>query len=195
MENIMKKFALALSFLLALLVFAACTTPPTEEMNNAQDAVTRAENNADAVTFAGNTLIRARDALTRMYNEAEAKRYEDAKNLAAEAITLAERAIEEGMIAAIRARDEAVALLHGLAGPLEETSGALNAAGQDESLDLDVNGLSSDLDSAYRSYGEAQQQIQDSNFQGAIANGHYVRSTISGINAAITTAAQASRQK
>ncbi|MDR2102358.1 MAG: DUF4398 domain-containing protein, partial [Treponema sp.] len=80
---------------LVILAFfqGGCAKPPTEEMNNAAAAVTRAENDADAVTYAGNLLVRARDTLTRMQIEAEAKRYDAARALAAEAISAADKAI------------------------------------------------------------------------------------------------------
>ena len=191
----MKNFTFVLSFLMIFMLLAACATPPTEEMNSAHEAVARAENNADAVRFAGNILTRARDALTSMQNEADAKRYEAAKNLAAEAIVLADRAIEEGMMGAIRAREEAAALINGLAGPLEETNNALETAGQDASLDLDYTALSSEMDSARRSYDDARRNLQNNNFQDAIAGGHHVRSTLTGINAAITNAALAASRK
>ena len=190
----MKKLALFLGFILVLMFFASCATPPTEEMNSAHEAVARAENNADAVRYSGNLLVRARDAITRMEIEADAKRYEAAKNLAAEAIVLADRAIDEGMIAAIRARDEAAALIHGLAAPLAETTTALDTAAQD-SLDLDVNGLLAELDSARTTYNGARQDLETANYRDAIAGGQEVRSSLSDINSAITEAAQAASRK
>ena len=89
------KFLTTIGILLIILL-AACAAPPTEEMERAQDAVARAENNANAVRYASNTLVRARDALGRMQIEADARRYDAARSLAAEAIELAERAIDEG---------------------------------------------------------------------------------------------------
>jgi len=155
-------------------------------MEMAHNAVTRAENDADAVTFASGVLVRARDALTRMQNEADAKRYDAAKTYAAEAITQAERAIAEGKSSAARAKDEAASLVGSLAGPLAETAGALDAAWRSEKLQLDFASLSSDMEVARRNYIDAQQSLQNSRFRDAISQGQTVRSLLSNINAALT---------
>jgi hypothetical protein len=104
--------------LFVITALSSCVTPPLEEMNKAQDAVIRAENDVDAVTYASDTIVRAREALTKMQSEANAKRYDAAKNLAAEAINLAERAITEGKAGLAQARDEATNLISSLKGPL-----------------------------------------------------------------------------
>ena len=192
MKNI---FLVLLKVLVLIFVLSACQQPPTEEMNLAQEAVARAENNADAVNFAGITLTRAKDALNNMQIEADAKRYEAARNYAAEALDLAERAIDEGMIGAILAREEAAALNNSLRGLLGETENAIDVAGTDGSLDLDMDALSLELDSVRRLYDEAQQDLQDDNLQGAIARNEAVRSALSDINGRITEAAQAASRK
>ena len=173
---------------------AACATPPTEEMTKAVDAVTRAENDADAVAYAPNLLVRAREALTKMQSEANAKRYDTAKNYASEAINNAERAIADGKTAAARAKDEATNLVNGLGTPLAETASALNAAKQNN-LDLDYNTLSGNLDLANRSYGEAQQSLQSNNYPDAIAKGQVVRPLLSNINDRINEGVQQSSRK
>ena len=187
------KFLITIGILLIILL-AACAAPPTEEMERAQDAVARAENNANAVRYASNTLVRARDALGRMQIEADARRYDAARNHAAEAIALAERAIDEGSIAAIRARDEANALINSLATPLSETTNALNA-GREINLDLDYTRLFAELDSARRMYDEANRLLQANNPENAVAMGHNVRSSLSGINTALNDAVLAASRK
>ena len=184
------------SIFLVILVLsmAACATPPTEEMNKAQDAVTRAENDADAVTYAPNTLARAREALTKMQNEANAKRYDSAKNYAGEAISNAEKAISDGKAAAARAREEAASLVNGLQAPLAETASALNAA-KDSNLKLDYNALSSDLDRANKTYDSAQQSLRANNYPDAIAKGQNVRPILTDINNRINEGVQVSSRK
>jgi len=108
MRRIHTIFCMAL--VLAMLAIG-CAKPPTEDMNNAAEAVTRAENDKDAVTYAFNSITRAKDALARMNVEADAKRYDAAKSYAAEAIAAAERAIADGRAGAERARNEASALV------------------------------------------------------------------------------------
>jgi hypothetical protein len=101
------KIYLALALFLAagtVLLAGGCAKPPTEEMDAASAAVTRAENDPDAVTYAGNSLARAREALNRMSVEADSKRYDAAKSFAAEAIAAADKAISDGRAGAARAK-------------------------------------------------------------------------------------------
>ena len=182
-------------FILVFTLFA-CSTPPVEEMNNAMDAVTRAENDADTVAFAPNALVNARNALTRMQEEADAKRYDAAKNFAAEAISIAERAVTEGKAGAARVRDEASDLISRLSGTLSETASAVNAARDAQDIQLDFDSISRDLSLANRTYEDAMQSYQANKFRNAIAEGQTVRSLLSDINARISGAAQiVSRKK
>jgi len=192
----MKKIYIAISaVLIAGMVLTACSTPPTEEMQRARDAVIRAESDPDAVANAGNSLIRAREALTMMENEANAKRYESAKEYAAEAISFAERAIAEGKSALTRSRDEAENLLFSLSAPLAETTSSLNAARQVQNIILDFEALTQDLDLARRTLDDAWQSIEQNNIEDAINKGQSVRSLLAGINADISNAAQATSRK
>jgi len=190
----MKKFIIILPFVLGFIV-AGCAKPPVDEMNKAQDAVIRAENDADAVTYAGTTLIRAREALTKMQSEADAKRYEAAKDLAAEAVSNAEKAIEDGKTGAVRARDEATNLISSLAGPLEETAKSLEAAKHVQNIKLDFDALSVDMDTARKDYDDARQSLLAGNYRDSSAKSQTVRSLLAGINARITDAAQAESRK
>ena len=191
----MKKFSTFLLIVFVLGWICACSTPPKEEMEKAHDAVTRAENDADAVTYASNTLVRARDALTRMQNEADAKRYDSAKTYAAEAVNSAERAISEGKAGAARAKQEAENLVNSLPGSLAETANALNAAWNAEKVQLDFAALTVDLEQARRTYDDARVSLQASNYRGAISQGQNVRSILSDINTRITEAAQVLSRK
>jgi hypothetical protein len=171
------------------LAFSACATPPTEEMQKAQDAVIRAENDADAVTYAGNLVIRARDALTRMQSEADSKRYDAAKEFAAEAISNAERAISEGQSAKDRSGSEAAALLDSLQSLLAETQNTINRARNVPNIILDFNALNQDMEQAHRIYDEARQSFQAGNNLDAVAKGQSVRAILSDINTRINEAA------
>ncbi|MCL2380615.1 MAG: DUF4398 domain-containing protein [Treponema sp.] len=176
-------------------VMTACARPPVEEMNMAHDAVIRAENDVNAVNYAGNTLIRARDILTRMQSEADARRFDEARNFAAEAIRLAELAIAEGRSGAAWARDDAVNLLDSLGAQLAETTNALNAAGQAGVLNVDFDALSRDLYSARLNYDNARQNLAVSNYGDAIANGQGARFLLGHINGRLNEAAQLALRK
>jgi predicted S18 family serine protease len=194
----MKKFTKVLLILFiaaAVLLAAACAKPPAEEMNNAIDAVTRAENDADAVTYAGNTLLRARDALTRMQEEANSKRYDAAKSLATEAVAAAEKAIADGKSGAARARDDAANLLKGLPSSIAETEGALNNAKRVQNINLNANGLEEELQSAKNTFDNAQRSFNAGNYRDASSQGQMVRSSLENIKGRIAEAAQTVTRK
>jgi hypothetical protein len=178
----------AVVFILVL-AFSACASPPIEEMQKAEDAVTRAENDADAVTYAGNLVIHARDALTRMQSEADSKRYDVAKEFATEAINNAERAIAEGQAAKERSKAEAGALLDSVQTSLTETSNAIDNARTVQNIQLDFDALAQDKDEAHETYDEARQSFQDGDNPDAIAKGQAARDILSDINTKVNEAA------
>lgn len=188
----MKFLLLVFSFSI-LLGIGSCAKPPTGEMNQAEDAVTQAENDPDAVTYAGNTLVRARTALTRMRAEADSKRYEAVKTYAAEAISSAQKAIADGKAGAARAKEDAGKLLESL--PLEDTEKNLDTARQVQDIELDFKGLEQDLAEASRLASEAQTNLEENNYQDALEKGQNARSSLSGINSQISEAAQALSRK
>jgi vacuolar-type H+-ATPase subunit I/STV1 len=168
---------------------AACATPPTEDMNKAVDAVTRAENDADAVAYADKTLIRARDALEQMKVEADVKRYDQAKNYATEAITAAEKAISDGRAGAARAREEAARLLNTIKPEIDETESSLSTARQVPNLDLNFNNLDRDLASAKSAYANAENSLNTGNYKDVAPQTQPIRPLLSGIRSQITNAA------
>ena len=137
----------------------------------------------------------ARDALTRMQSEADSKRYDAAKTYAAEAVSNAEKAIADGKTGVARAREEAAGLVNSLSGPLAETSSALNATREVKNIKLDFDTLSGDMDSARKTYSDAQQSLAANNYGDAVSKGQNVRSALSGINAKITEATLAASRK
>jgi hypothetical protein len=183
-----KAAALILALLGLSLLAAGCAKPPTEEMENAASAVTRAENDPDAVTYAGSTLTRAREALNRMRAEAESKRYDAAKNYAAEAISAAEKAIADGRAAAARAREEASALLGQVKISLEETGKSLDHAKEVRNTGLDFNALDQDYDSAQRNAAQAEVSLAGNEYQNSIEKSRTARGILSGIDAELAGA-------
>lgn len=124
-----------------IIFLGGCAKPPTEDMEAATEALIRAENDPDAVAFGETSLNRARDAIFRMRQEANAKRYDAAKAYAAEAVSAAGKAVSDGRAAAQRARDEAEGLIASIQNSLTETEGLLsNAKGNGLELDYEVLG-------------------------------------------------------
>ena len=184
------------SVIIALVLMGtACASPPTTEMNNAIAAVTRAENDPDAVFYAGNTLIRARDALNRMQAEADAKRYDAARSYAAEAIAAADTAIADGRAGTIRARDEATALVQGLPAAIAETDQNIRAA-RGAGLDLNFPALNHDLENVRQDTSQAESFLSANMFQDALDMGRTAQSGLTDINLRLSAAALAvSRDK
>ena len=177
-----------------LILLASCAKPPAEEMNRAIEALTRAENDADAAVYAQNTLNRAREALQKMQEEAASKRYDSAKIFAADALAYAERAVSEGRMNAARVRDEASTLIDSLRIPLAETVSALNNAKLND-MQLDFNELGKSLDAVREDLENARQNLEANNFLEAIDQGQNIRSVLGSINTMINEAARSLSNK
>jgi hypothetical protein len=180
--------------LIAGLVLGACARPPTEEMNKATEAVTRAENNADALTYAGNTLTRARDALNRMQTEADSKRYDSAKTHAAEALAAAEKAIADGQAGAARARQEATAMVGALRPAIEETEQGIKAA-RSAKLPLDFAVLDREIDDVRRNADQAEVALSGDQYQEALDRGRNARAGLNDIDQKLSSAVMATSRK
>jgi hypothetical protein len=198
MENkkYMKPVYIKPIFAAIILVFAleGCAKPPVAEMDSAVEAVTRAENNADAVLYASGILVRARDALNRMRAEADSKRYDAAKALAAEAVSAADRAIAEGKAGAARARDEAAALVASLEPDIAETNQGIRAA-QAAKLPLDFNALGQNFDAARLSADQAEIALAGGQYQEALDKCRNAQAGLSDINRKLSEAALAVNRK
>jgi hypothetical protein len=180
-------------FCVIAVLFAACAKIPTAEMDSAREAVFRAENDEDAVLYAANTLARARDALRRMDVEADSKRYDAVKTLAAEAIAAADRAVAEGRSAASRAQAESNALLSGLRPALDETQRNINGA-RYSLLDLDYDQLEREFWSASNLVEQAESNNASGNHHNALEMGRRARATITDINQRIANAIPVRKQ-
>jgi hypothetical protein len=188
----MKKYGSGLllcTVLAAALLWSACAQPPTEEMENARTAVTRAENDADALTYASSALARARAALDSMQAEAEAKRYDAAKNYAAEAISAADKALADGKTGSARAREEAAALVSSVKGTLAETQQSIDSAKTVQNIDLDFNGIDQDFETARRTTDQAELSLAGNNYADALNKCRDARGLLGDISAKIAGAA------
>jgi hypothetical protein len=170
-----------LLFTVLLIVLGGCAKPPTAEMEAAEAAFLRAENDPDAVAYAEPSLRRARTALSMMRTEAEAKRYDTAKSYAAEVVAAAEKAVSDGRTGALRAREEAMSLAANLKSSLRDTENALEKARALDGMDLDFNALDRDLDSARRTVAETENAIAANNPQEALTKGRAAQSALGDI--------------
>jgi flagellar biosynthesis/type III secretory pathway protein FliH len=188
------KFKPILNICILALIISSCAKPPVAEMDSAREAVLRAENDQDAVLYAGSSLTRARDALRRMENEANSKRYDAARTYAAEAVAAAEKAVADGKTGAARARDQAATMLDGLGLAINETGRNLNAA-RSARLDLDYQQLNSELDSALRNLDLAEIDNVMGRYGEAVDKGRNARASIGSINQQISNASTSVSRK
>jgi hypothetical protein len=185
--------------LMAVLVLgaflSACAKPPTEEMDNAAAALTRAENDPDAVAYGSSSIIRARDALANMKAEAAAKRYDSAKTYAQEVINAANRAVEEGKSGAQGARDEASKLLSDVRTSLGETQKNIDAAKGVKNIELDFDSIDGDYNTAKTQANQAEGAFNGADYPGSIEKSRSARSFLGNINTKITQASIATSRK
>jgi hypothetical protein len=185
---------MAITLLLTALI-SGCAKPPVEEMENAEAALARAENDPDAVTYGNASIIRARDARTNMRAEAAAKRYDAAKTYAQDVISSAERAIADGKTGAQRSRDEAAASLNGAQTSLGETQKNIDAAKEVKGLQLDFDGVDGDYASARSQADQAQSSLNAADYKGSLEKSQSARSLLGDINARISQASIATSRK
>jgi hypothetical protein len=179
---------------LGFIVFpGGCAKPPADEMAAATEALIRAENDPDAVVFGETSLNRARDAVFRMKQEANAKRYDAAKSYAAEAVSAAEKAISDGQAAARRAREEAAALVSSIKDSFTETEGLLSNAKQN-GLTLDYEALDRDMKDV-RGAAEQAEAAAAANPREAIDKGQAARAALSDIRGRISQGVRAISSK
>jgi len=182
------KVRLLYIFCIALVLFAGCAKPPTEEMERARDAVFKAENDANAVQYAPGPLATAKDAIKRMDMAANDKKYDAAKNHAAEAVAAAEKAINDGKAKSQRAGEEAGSLISGLRTEIEETTKNIASARYSQ-LPLDYNAFDKAIVNAHNMTDQAEvDQIMGRN-QDALEKAKAVRANLNDINQKIANAA------
>jgi HEPN domain-containing protein len=170
-----------------LTLLAGCAKPPIAEMDEAKDAVRRADLDEAAVLYGGNSLSRAKESLRRMQTEFDSKRYDAAKTHAAEAVTAAERAITDGKTGLARARSESENLIAGLKPAIEETQSIVNGA-RYSLLKVDYDQMNRDLKNARDTLEQAETDQSMGRYQNALEKGMSVRATLSSINQQIADA-------
>jgi hypothetical protein len=189
------KMPLILMIMLALTVLlGGCAKPPAVEMENAEAALTRAENDPDAVAYGSPSIIRARDALANMRTEAAAKRYDSAKTFAQEVINAAERAIADGKAGAQRTQDEAATLLNGIRITLAETEKNI-ASAKEKSVPLDFGSLTGDFSTAKTQADQAQTSLNEADYRGSIERSNSARSILGNINNRLSQGSIATSRK
>jgi hypothetical protein len=180
---------------LLLVLAAGCAKPPVEEMEAAREAVTRAENNANALTYAGDGVRRARSALQRMTDEANAKRYDAAKSAAAEAVAAAEKAIIDGQAASAKAADDASNLIVAAKTEIQAAEQALDAAWKGGVKNVNFSDLNSAAGDAWKSVEQAEMSLAQGKAQDAVSEAEQARRSAAQISLALSEGVRAGSRK
>ncbi|MCL2719973.1 MAG: DUF4398 domain-containing protein [Treponema sp.] len=192
------KFKLIYILFIVLITLLGCDNPPLEEMENAREAVFRAASDPNVTAYAADTLARARDSLRRMETEADSKSYDAARNHAAEAISAANRAIEEGRLRADTAVREVIVNDSGLSRQasidanavvqeeIEETLRNINGA-RYALLDLDYDSLDLRIARVFNILDQAEADILAGRYQDALDKIREIREELVRINQLIAS--------
>jgi predicted kinase len=163
-------------------------------MDEATAALTRAENDTDAVAYGSPSIIRARDALANMRSEAAAKKYDSAKTYAQEVINASDKAIADGKTGAQRTRDEATNLLNGVRTQLEETQNNIENA-RTKNVKVDFNAINGDFTNARTQVDQSQTAISGADYRGSIEKSQSARAILGSIDNRLTQTSIATSRK
>jgi hypothetical protein len=174
---------------------SSCAKPPVEEMEAAREAVTRAENNANAVAYAESGVRRARSALERMDEEAKAKRYDSAKAAAAEAVAAAEKAISDGQAASARTADDASNLIVSVKTEIQAAEQALDTAWKNGVKNINFGALNETAEEAWKSVERAEMSLAQGRAQDALNDAGQARRSAAQITLALSEGTRAGSRK
>jgi hypothetical protein len=164
-------------------------------MEKAVAALTRAENDPDAVLYGENSLRRAKESLAQMQASAASKRYDEAKLLAQEVINAAEKAQNDGKLGVIRAREEATRLLSEAKNALTATEKTLNTAKELDNTDADFNGLTKRLETTRNIVAEAETDLGSQHYQDSQNKSRTARAALGDITSEISGAVSKKSRK
>jgi hypothetical protein len=191
----MKKYNGLLIFTVIMMTFAACAKSPTEEMAAAQTAVTKAENDPDVRLYGASGLARAREMLNNMRAENEQKRYAQAKQMASDTITLAEKAITDSHNASVRIRDEAANAVSQMQTQIVETEGTIESARTSKARGVNFKEIDEEFSAARTLAVQAEADKNESRYRDAIDKSQNVRGSLGNIASKIREGNMATSRK
>lgn len=181
--------------IVAMALAASCAKPPVTEMEAANQALTKAEADADARLYAPESLTKARDLIARMKAGADEKRYDDAKALAAEAVTAAEKAIQDGAAGKAKAKSDAASLIATVKSTLAEVQQAFAAAKKVRGIKLDSAAVDAGVREAAAALAGAESDNAKADYKAAIAKAQNARASLATLQNLVTSAVQATSRK
>jgi hypothetical protein len=181
--------------IIAMALAAGCAKAPVAEMEAANQALTKAEADADARLYAPDSLTKARDLIARMKAGSDEKRYDDAKTLAAEAVAAAEKAIQDGAAGKAKAKSDAASLIATVKSTLAEVQQAFAAARKVRGIKLDTTAVEAGLGDAAANLAGAESDNAKADYKAATAKAQSARSSLASLQNLVTSAVQATSRK
>jgi hypothetical protein len=195
MVNMKKITILMTIFLLAAVTVVSCAKPPEEEMNAAEAALSKAQNDPNAVQYGAIALKRAQNAATTMRQAASEKRYDDAKIAAQTVVSAAEQAIADGKKGAAAAKSAADQLLNSVKAQQVETRAALDKA-KEASLVMDYDAAEGNMTNAQTKIDQGSAANAQARYTDGTTALNDARSLLTGVQDAVSAAvAPVSRKK
>ena len=181
--------------IVAVALAVSCAKPPVAEMEAANQALVKAEADADARLYAPDSLTKARDLIARMKAGSDEKRYDDAKTLAAEAVVAAEKAIQDGAAGKAKAKSDATSLIATVKSTLAEVQQAFAAARKVRGIKLDTGAVDAGLKDAAAALAGAESDNAKADYKAALAKAQGARSSLAALQKLVTDAVQATSRK
>jgi hypothetical protein len=180
---------------LSILVIGSCAKAPLAEMEAANAAFTKADADADAKAYAPESLSKAKDIVSRMKTESDAKRYDAARSLAKEATEASEKAMRDGSAAKLKAKDDSGAAVKAAKDALAEVRKAFAAAKGVRRIKLDVKAVDQDVQDAAKGISAAEGDVSKSDYRAALAKAQTARTKLADVQQRISEAVRAATAK
>ncbi len=189
--------------LLVAALLVGCAKPPQAEIDAAKNALSTAAASEDVKTYAPESLSSAREAASALEAEvtiqdekfALTRKYDRAKQLAADAQAAAQRAVADAQAAKERARNEASQLIADVRQAVADVKGMLDSMPKGKGTAADIAAIRSDVDGAESALTMADSTFAEGDFLDAKAQAEAVMATAQRTRADIEQAIEMSKSK
>jgi hypothetical protein len=173
----------------------SCAQPPKAEIDAARAKVATAQKDADILTYAPDSLKRAKDALERMEKFLLDKKYPEAKAAAVQAASLADGAKADVTGAKEKAKADATGLVAAGKNALAALLPTVSTAKKAKPAGLDLVALDKDLATARQKLADADTALGAGNFAAAREGASAANAAFSELEKRIADAIQKARKK
>jgi hypothetical protein len=189
----MKKHVIGGLVLLMALGLTACAKPPQQDIDAAKASV-EAARNAEAGTYAADSLAAAEEAWRQVEAELAVqeekffKSYKKTSELVAAAKAAADKAAADAVAGKEAAKVEAEAALAAAQTAIDTASAAVAAAPKSKDRKADIEQMMGDLETLKTSLADAQNQYNSGDYKGAKSSADRVANEAAAIEADVSQA-------